>query len=65
VTHMIRQSNDVIIQHMGAAVLLCWHELPTAAQERILLQAEDVIGIAPTGAIRDQILRLVERRLPR
>jgi hypothetical protein len=58
-------SDGLIIQHLGAAVMLCWHELPLTVQEQILAQSNDVVGVAPVTGIRDQILRLMLRRAPR
>ena len=54
-----------IIQQLGAAVVLCWHELPFVAQTRILAQANDMIGLAPIPEIRTQIVKLLLRHAPR
>ena len=58
-------ADELIIQHLGASVLLCWHDLPLTVQGQILAQSNDVVGVAPISGIRDQIVRLVLRRAPR
>jgi hypothetical protein len=57
--------DEVIIQQLGAAVLLCWHKLPLIAHEHILAQAEDMIGLPHIPDIRDKITGLVLRLAPR
>jgi hypothetical protein len=60
-----RPSDELIIQHLGAAVMLCWHALPLTVQQQILVQSTDVVGVAPITGIRDEIVRLMLRRAPR
>jgi hypothetical protein len=60
-----RPSDELVIQHLGASVLLCWHQLPASVQGQILNQSSDVIGVAPIVGIRDQITKLALRRSPR
>ena len=55
-------SDEVILTHLGSAVLLCWDELPLTAQTRILAQADDMIGLAPIPDIRSRIVELLLRR---
>ena len=57
-----RSSDEVILTHLGSAVLLCWNELPPDAQARILDQANDMIGLAPIPDIRSRIVDLLLRR---
>jgi hypothetical protein len=60
-----RPSDDLLIRHLGASVLLCWHELQLTSQERIMDQAEDIIGLTPITGVRNHIARLVMRHAPR
>jgi hypothetical protein len=64
-TTIERPPDEAIIQQLGAAVLLCWHELSFVAQDKILVQAQDMIGIAPMPNARDRIVGLLLRRVPR
>jgi len=57
-----RLSDQVILTHLGSAVLLCWNELPFSVQTRILAQADDIIGLAPIPDIRSRIVDLLLRR---
>jgi hypothetical protein len=57
--------DDVIFQHLGAAVLLCWHQLPRLVQVQILAQAEDMIGLPHVPGIQDKIVELALRLAPR
>jgi hypothetical protein len=52
----------MVLQHLGAAVMLCWAQLPLGARDRILRQADDVIGLAPIPQVRNEIVRLMLRR---
>jgi hypothetical protein len=54
-------ADSLIFQHLGTAVMLCWTELPLKAQEQILNQANDMIGVAPVRGIRDRIIGLLLR----
>jgi hypothetical protein len=55
-------SDEVILTHLGSAVLLCRNELPFNAQTSILAQANDIIGLAPIPDIRSRIVELLLRR---
>ena len=59
------RSDAEIIQQLGAAVLLCWHELSFMSQGQILAQAHDMIGVMPMPNARDRIVGLLLRRAPR
>lgn len=56
-----RPSDELIFQHLGASVVLCWARLPPGARDQILRQAEDVIGLAPIPEIRNEIVKLLLR----
>jgi hypothetical protein len=50
-----------LLQHLGAAVLLCWNELTFQSQVKILAQANDVIGTKPIADARNEIVKLLLR----
>jgi len=50
-----------LLQHLGAAVLLCWNELSFQDQVKILAQANDVIGTRPIEGARNEIVKLLLR----
>jgi hypothetical protein len=56
-----RPSDELVLQHLGGAVLLCWNELSFQCQTRILAQANDVIGMKPLPGARDEIVKLLLR----
>lgn len=56
-----RPSDELIFQHLGAAVMLCWAQLPLTARDQILRQADDVIGLAPIPETRNEIVKLFLR----
>ncbi|MGA7805889.1 hypothetical protein [Bradyrhizobium sp.] len=58
----LRPTDEQILQHLGAAAMLCWNELPFSSQTRILSQANDVIGLTPIPGARAEIVRLMLRR---
>lgn len=53
--------DELILQHLGAAVMLCWSHLPLAARETILHQSDDVIGLPPIPQSQSQIVKLLLR----
>jgi hypothetical protein len=53
--------DELILQQLGTAVLLCWPELPIKAQERILEQSKDMVGFRPIVDTRKQIVGLLMR----
>jgi hypothetical protein len=53
--------DEIILQQLGAAVLLCWRDLPLSAQRTILNQTDDMIGLKPVAAIRSEIMALLSR----
>ena len=55
-------SDEVVLAHLGSAVVLCWDELPFHARTRILAQTNDIIGLAPIPDIRSRIVELLLRR---
>jgi hypothetical protein len=57
-----RPGNELILQQLGAAVLLCWDDLSFRSQTRILDQANDIIGLAPMLEARNEIVKLLQRR---
>ncbi len=53
-----RPPDQLIFQHLGAAVMLCWPELPLSVREQILSQSGDVIGLVPMLHTRQEIVKL-------
>jgi hypothetical protein len=56
-----RPSDELVLQHLGAAVMLSWSQLPLSARDQILRQADDVIGLTPVPRVRNEIVRLMLR----
>jgi hypothetical protein len=50
-----------LLQHLGAAGLLCWNELSFSSQVKILAQTNDVIGTKPIPEARNEIVKLLLR----
>ena len=57
-----RPPDEMVLQHLGAAVMLCWSQLPLGVRDQILRQADDVIGLAPIPGVRNEIVKLMLRR---
>lgn len=55
-------SDELVLQQLGAAAMLCWRQLPEQAQAMILNQANDIIGTTPIPYVRTEIVRLLRRR---
>ena len=58
---MKQPPDELILQNLGAAAMLCWAELPLKAQSQILDQANDMIGLTHIPGIRGQIVGLLVR----
>lgn len=56
-----RPPDELILQQLGSAVLLCWKELPLSSQRTILNQADDMIGTTRSPEIRSEIRALLLR----
>jgi hypothetical protein len=56
-----RPTDELILQRLGAAVMLCWNDLPFPTQARILDQANDIIGLSPMPQARNEIVKLLLR----
>ena len=54
--------DELILQQLGAAVLLCWRTLPSSTQKTILDQTDGVIGLTPVAGMRTEITELLSRR---
>lgn len=52
--------DELILQQLGTAVLLCWSELPIKVQERILEQSKDMIGFKPIVGAAQTDYRVVD-----
>jgi hypothetical protein len=52
-------TDEILLQQLGAATMLCWHQLPPKAQTTILNQANDMIGLTPIPNLRSEIVRLL------
>jgi hypothetical protein len=57
----LRPTDAELLQHLGAAVLLCWNESSFQSQVNILAQANDVIGTKPIPGARNEIVKLLLR----
>jgi hypothetical protein len=53
--------DELILQQLGTAVLLCWSEIPIKVQETILEQSKDIMGFTPVVNARAQIVGLLLR----
>jgi hypothetical protein len=53
--------DELILQQLGTAVLLCWSKIPIKVQETILEQSRDMIGFAPVDNARKLIIGLLLR----
>jgi hypothetical protein len=53
--------DDAVLQYLGAAVILQWHNLPAEIQQTIRQQAECTGGLPFVPRLRQQISALIER----
>jgi hypothetical protein len=60
--HQTPSNDQIMFQYLGAAVLLCWNELPQRTRSQILARANDAVGIVQVPAVREQIAFFLTRR---
>jgi hypothetical protein len=60
-----RPTNDELLRHLGAAVLLCWNDLSFSSQVKILAQTNAVIGTRPIPEARNEFVKLLLRHTKR
>jgi hypothetical protein len=57
----LQKGDDIVLQYLGAAVVLQWHNLPEKAQKELLQQAQLVGGLPPVNSLGEQLRALIER----
>ena len=56
-------TDNLVMQQLGAAVVLRWHRLPLTVREHILSQTEDMIP--HMADVRNQVQKLILRHAPK
>jgi hypothetical protein len=57
----LKAGDEIILQYLGAALVLQWHNLPEKTQQELVQQAESVGGLPPVTSLHDQIKALIGR----
>jgi len=57
----LEEGDKLILQYLGAALVLQWSSLPKQFQDLILQQADSVGGLPPVASLHDQIKLLLRR----
>ncbi len=57
----LQEGDNIVLQYLGAAVILQWDTLPEGARDAIWQQAESVGGLPPVTSLHEQIKSLVRR----
>ena len=57
----LEQGDEIVLQYLGAAVVLQCQDLPEKTQQAILQQAESVGGLPPVTSLHEQIKSLIRR----
>ena len=60
-TMHLQEGDQIILQYRGAAVVLQWANLPEAARQAVLQQANSVGGLPPVTSLHEQIKALIRR----
>jgi hypothetical protein len=63
-TVKLETKDDIVLQYLGAALVLQWPQLPEAVQKSILLQASSVGGLRPVPDLQQQMDALIARTGP-
>lgn len=57
----LQEGDQIILQYLGAAVVLQWANLPETARQAVLQQASSVGGLPPVTSLHEQIKALIRR----
>ena len=57
----LQEGCQIILQYLGAAVVLQWANLPETARQAVLQQASSVGGLPPVTSLHEQIKALIRR----
>jgi hypothetical protein len=57
----LQEDDNIVLQYLGAAVILQWETLPEAARDAIWQQAESVGGLPPVTSLHEQLKSLIRR----
>lgn len=57
----LEEGDKLVLQYLGAALVLQWNCLPPQFQDLVLQQADSVGGLQPVTSLHDQIGRLLQR----
>lgn len=60
-TIRLAPGDDAVLQYLGTALILQWHNLPADIQQTIRQQAECTGGLPFVPRLRQQISALIER----
>lgn len=56
--------DEIVLQYLGAALVLQWETIPAAVRQALLQQAQAVGGLRPVPDLRQQIKALLDRTNP-
>lgn len=57
----LAEGDAVVLQYLGAALVLQWQNLPAEMQQALLQQATSVGGLPPVTSLHEQIKSLIGR----
>jgi hypothetical protein len=60
-TIRLHPGDELVLQYLGAAVVLQWHRIPEETQQALIQQANSVGGLPPVTSLHEQIEALIRR----
>jgi hypothetical protein len=57
----LESKDDIVLQYLGAAVVLQWKTLAPTVQDALVQQAQAIGGLRPVPDLREQIKALIDR----
>jgi hypothetical protein len=63
-TVKLEERDEIVLQYLGAALLLQWPQLSESVQKAVVAQASAVGGLRPVPDLRQQIDALIARTSP-
>jgi len=57
----LEEGDKLILQYLGAALVMQWNSLPKQFQDLLLQQADSVGGLPPVASLHDHIRLLLRR----
>jgi hypothetical protein len=54
-------ADELTLQYLGAATLVCWRDLPLNARDQLLRQSSTITGLKKTTGVQESVMAILRR----